>query len=108
VSGHSVTLQETVAVSSAEINGATAFEVSGMTACLCSFDSYLPQVFFFNVLGSVTIKIIMYLMNLSFPVCWFFFMRLELVKYDVAFMMVNFHFEADSSYIWQTSVIFSY
>ncbi|GLT73241.1 hypothetical protein SLA2020_451130 [Shorea laevis] len=29
VSGHSVTLQETVAVSSAEINGATAFEVSG-------------------------------------------------------------------------------
>ncbi|KAB1218409.1 5'-nucleotidase SurE [Morella rubra] len=29
VSGHSVTLQETVAVSSAEISGATAFEVSG-------------------------------------------------------------------------------
>ncbi|KAG2728779.1 hypothetical protein I3760_01G220200 [Carya illinoinensis] len=29
VSGHSVTLQETVAVSSAEIDGATAFEVSG-------------------------------------------------------------------------------
>ncbi|XP_030971870.1 uncharacterized protein LOC115991988 [Quercus lobata] len=29
VSGHSVTLQETVAVSSSEINGSTAFEVSG-------------------------------------------------------------------------------
>ncbi|XP_068335269.1 uncharacterized protein [Pyrus communis] len=29
VSGHSVTLQETVAVSSADINGATAYEVSG-------------------------------------------------------------------------------
>ncbi|KAK7849034.1 5'-nucleotidase sure, partial [Quercus suber] len=29
VSGHSVTLQETVAVSSTEINGSTAFEVSG-------------------------------------------------------------------------------
>ncbi|KAK9281232.1 hypothetical protein L1049_004127 [Liquidambar formosana] len=29
VSGHSVTLQETVSVSSAEINGATAYEVSG-------------------------------------------------------------------------------
>ncbi|KAL5579454.1 hypothetical protein UlMin_011896 [Ulmus minor] len=29
VSGHSVTLRETVAVSSAEINGATAYEVSG-------------------------------------------------------------------------------
>jgi len=45
VSGHSVTLRETIAVSSAEINGATAFEVSGMTACLCSLHSYLPQVF---------------------------------------------------------------
>ncbi|PSR96918.1 5'-nucleotidase [Actinidia chinensis var. chinensis] len=32
VSGHSVTLRETVAVSSAEINGATAFEVSGTPA----------------------------------------------------------------------------
>jgi hypothetical protein len=31
VSGHSVTFQETVAVSSTEINGTTAFEVSGMT-----------------------------------------------------------------------------
>lgn len=30
VSGHSVTLRETVAVNSAEINGATAYEVSGM------------------------------------------------------------------------------
>ncbi|XP_044497747.1 5'-nucleotidase SurE-like isoform X2 [Mangifera indica] len=29
VSGHSVTLQETIAVNSAEINGATAYEVSG-------------------------------------------------------------------------------
>ncbi|KDO65183.1 hypothetical protein CISIN_1g022032mg [Citrus sinensis] len=29
VSGHSVTLRETIAVSSAEINGATAYEVSG-------------------------------------------------------------------------------
>ncbi|KAK1265633.1 hypothetical protein QJS04_geneDACA017878 [Acorus gramineus] len=32
VSGHSVTLQETITVSSAEINGATAFEVSGTPA----------------------------------------------------------------------------
>lgn len=29
VSGHSVTVRETIAVSSAEINGATAYEVSG-------------------------------------------------------------------------------
>lgn len=45
MSGHSVTLQETVAVSSAEINGATAFEVSGMTACLCSLDFICPKFF---------------------------------------------------------------
>lgn len=32
MSGHSVTLQETVAVNSAEINGAIAYEVSGMIA----------------------------------------------------------------------------
>lgn len=87
MSGHSVTLQETVAVSSAEINGATAFEVSGMTACLCSLHSCLPQSFFFNVLGSVTIEIIIYLMNLSFPVCWFSFMRLKLVKHDLQFSL---------------------
>lgn len=35
VSGHSVTLRETVAVTSAEINGATAYEVSGRIASLC-------------------------------------------------------------------------
>ena len=34
VSGHSVTLRETVAVTSAEINGATAYEVSGIIAFL--------------------------------------------------------------------------
>jgi hypothetical protein len=50
--------------------------------------------FFFNVLRSVTIKIIKYLMNLSFPVCWFSFMSIKLVN-----MMFSFHFEADSSYI---------
>lgn len=31
VSGHSVTLQETIAATSADINGAIAFEVSGKT-----------------------------------------------------------------------------
>ena len=36
VSGHSVTLRETIAVSSAEINGATAFEVSGMMGLCCN------------------------------------------------------------------------
>lgn len=35
VSGHSVTLRETVEVSSAEIHGATAFEVSGIN-CIVS------------------------------------------------------------------------
>lgn len=45
VSGHSVTLRETVAVSSAEINGATAFEVSGIIMLyLCVF-STLQLVF---------------------------------------------------------------
>ena len=56
MSGHSVTFQETVAVSSTEINGTTAFEVSGM------IDIY--------ELGSLPIEIIMYFMNLSFLACW--------------------------------------
>lgn len=34
VSGHSVTLQERVSVTSAEINGATAYVVAGMIICL--------------------------------------------------------------------------
>ena len=37
VSGHSVTVRETVSVSSADINGATAFEVSGTAMLLCCF-----------------------------------------------------------------------
>lgn len=36
-SGHSVTLTETVAVTSAEISGAVAYEVSG-GAATCAFD----------------------------------------------------------------------
>lgn len=47
VSGHSVTLREKVAVSSAEIKGATAYEVSGTITSLCSFFFFL---FFTKVL----------------------------------------------------------
>lgn len=39
MSGHSVTLKETIAVSSADINGATAYEVSGTNA-FCSVHVY--------------------------------------------------------------------
>lgn len=37
VSGHSVTVCETLAVSSAEMNGAAAFEVSGIITYQCGF-----------------------------------------------------------------------
>lgn len=63
MSGHSVTLQETVAVSSAEISGATAFEVSGMTQYLCSLSYFLffsfPEVFIY-VVGSVSFGFCLY------------------------------------------------
>lgn len=78
MSGHSVTLQETVAVSSTEINGSTAFEVSGMTDI--------------HVLGSVTINIILYLMNSSFLACWLLFIFMKLGRYDVDFMIFNFNY----------------
>ena len=95
VSGHSVTLQETVAVSSTEINGSTAFEVSGMT------DIY--------VLGSVTIKIILYLMDSSFLAFWLLFMFMKLGRYDVDFLIFNLTTsQIHSFYIWKTSVIFRY
>ena len=43
VSGHSVTLGETIAVNSAEISGATAYEVSGMAAKSLSFTfNFIP------------------------------------------------------------------
>ena len=41
MSGHSVTLGETVAVSSAEIHGATAFEVSGTIAFCCNCGHFI-------------------------------------------------------------------
>lgn len=41
VSGHSVTLGETLAVSTAEINGATAYEVSGKITFIWIFFCYV-------------------------------------------------------------------
>lgn len=63
MSGHSVTLRETIAVSSTEINGATAYEVSGMASNLLSvsLEAFLLTAWYhFIHLECEMILIIMY------------------------------------------------
>lgn len=49
VSGHSVTVQETVSVCSAEITGATAYEVSGTTIYVYIYLHFLTHFVFFSL-----------------------------------------------------------